>query len=378
MAEREEDGGPGGSSRRAEQRTHLGRFDRSFFVRMIGSFLVLLVVVALAELGLRFGLQLREFYSDGPARAETTARQLAADVRSIMINEGGPVASRAVYPILDRAYERAGLRIAVEPSQATIESIRETFGFRPRGVPAVFPEGRHHEERVELRAESFCLRCHVTASVGDVLGTVVVRDYLSATLSGWWRDVRLSATVNAAKILIHVAILFFLLRVLMEPLLSLRGVVARLADGTGGIANRAQVRSDDEFGELAHDLNAFLDRIDGLLSELRRVLSGTVRTGEALAGSTEDAREQLDAMEAALEPMLGYGSAGAGLAGDGVADAGLADGRRELPRLVAAVHELRHTVQRQGFLHRELTAVVETGDALLARLDVRERSDHEC
>ncbi|MDX1675393.1 MAG: HAMP domain-containing protein, partial [Longimicrobiales bacterium] len=245
--------------------TELGRFDRSFFVRMIGSFLGLLVVVAIVELGIRFGAQLYRYHQEGPAEVETAAEQLAADIRSIMINEGGPVASRAVYPILDRTYERAGLQIAVEPSPATVESIQEVFGFRPRGIPAVFPEGTHQQARVHLRAESFCLQCHVTASEGDVLGTVVVRDYLSASLSGWWDQVRLSATVSAAKIIIHVTIVFFLLRTLMEPLLSLRGAVARLADGSGGLRTRAEVRSSDEFGELAHDLNAFLDRITGLL-----------------------------------------------------------------------------------------------------------------
>lgn len=79
----------------------LWRFDRSFFVRMTLSFLVFLLVVAVIEAGLRFGIEVYAFYHRDAEETRIAADRLAEDVRSIMLNEGGPVASRTVYPILN-------------------------------------------------------------------------------------------------------------------------------------------------------------------------------------------------------------------------------------------------------------------------------------
>ncbi len=219
---------------------------------------------------------------------------------------------------------------------------------------------------MELRAESFCIRCHVAASEGDVLGTVAVRDYLGASLGGWWEEVRLTATLNLAKIGINILILFFLLRMLMEPLLSLRGAVARLADGTGGVGVRAEVRSSDEFGELAHDLNTFLDRIAGILGDLRTLLSRMVAVGTRLARVTGSTDEQLSSVEAAIQATLP--------GEDDSDDEGLERGLRNLPRLVHEVHGLRHMVHEMDFLHEHLSEVVGTGNDLLDRL-IRDEED---
>ena len=86
-----------------------GRFDRSFFLRMIVSFLAFLLVVALIEAGLRFSFELYAFRNRDLADTQVAAERLAADIRTIMLNEGGPVASRTVYPILERNYDLAGL-----------------------------------------------------------------------------------------------------------------------------------------------------------------------------------------------------------------------------------------------------------------------------
>jgi hypothetical protein len=45
----------------------------------------------------------------------------------------------------------------------------------------------------------------------------------------------------------------------MDPLLELRSTVARLGKVTPGVRMRARIASSDEFGELAQDLNAFLE-----------------------------------------------------------------------------------------------------------------------
>lgn len=328
---------------RSKERAEFGRFDRSFFFRLVSSFLLLTLAVAAVEMGLRFGVVIYRFQASAPQQTEAAAERLASDVRMIMLNRGGPVAARTVYPILDRNFQRAGLKIAIQPSSLTVSAIESQFDFTPRGVPVAWPDGRHVEAKTELRAEEFCLQCHTNAAVGDVLGTVVVRDYLSTRLANYWSDVRLSGGLNVVKIILHTVILFFLLRTLMGPLMSLRASVARLARGEAGVSARAEVVSSDEFGDLTHDLNVFLDRTDQLLSDLEDTLSGVSEVDERLKDLVVEITDQVEQMEVAA---LDAGSA----------------------RLVHRAHEVRHTVGDLAALENRMRQVATDGKRLQVRL----------
>ena len=116
---------------------------------------------------------------------DRAAAQLANDVKSIMLNSGGPTAVQTVYPILDRNYSDLGLSIAVEPAAVTIESMKATRGMAPQGLKPRWAAGAHQQAAVSLQAEQFCLNCHVKAQVGEVLGTVTVRSYLAHKEAVW-------------------------------------------------------------------------------------------------------------------------------------------------------------------------------------------------
>lgn len=249
------------------------RFDDHFIVRTIRDFFLSLLIIITVELGLRFALMAWTYRTAEAARTEAAATRLAEDVRSIMLNQGGPVAARTVYPVIRRNHEQLGLSIAIEPAPATVEAITDLFGTAPRGIPARWPDGPHHEARVELRADEFCVSCHHLSEPGDVLGWVTVRNYRETHLARWWHDVRLSGIFGMGNVIMHTIVLFVLLRLRMEPLLGLRAVVGRLARAGSDLSHRAVVRSADEFGELAHDLNHFLDRLTQIIDDMSRVLT---------------------------------------------------------------------------------------------------------
>lgn len=123
----------------------------------------------------------------------------------------------------------------------TVSSIESTFDFTPLGIPAEWPIGKHHESSAQMHAEEFCLSCHIDANVGDVLGTVTVRNYFASHLLRWWEEVRLTATLGMGKVFLHTIVLFFLLKVRMEPLISLRSVIAQLAKAGSDLSHRAKV-----------------------------------------------------------------------------------------------------------------------------------------
>lgn len=289
----------------------LGGFDRSFLVTMIRDFFVILVLVTAAEFALKAGLVVYEFRVNGEAEAQSKAAEVADNVRAIMLNEGGPVAARALYPIIQENLRELGWAVAIEPSAVTVASIEEAFGFTPLGASrASWPEGAYAEGRVEIRAEAFCQTCHVEAEIGDVLGVVTARSYLDRELVAWWTSLQLTGLLSIGKIVLHTLLLFAILRARMAPLLRLRSVVSDLSRAFGGLGRRVEVASLDEFGALSRDLNMFLDRISRVFGELDAVLRRVVAVNDDIVRIQTGLRGKLDEFAAGMrrverDAMLG-------------------------------------------------------------------------
>ncbi len=250
----------------------IGRFDRSFIVMMIRDFFLLLIVVVLLEQGVRFAIVMYDFNHEHEKETAEIAENIANDVRNLMRNKGGPIVSSTLYPIIKRNHLAIGYQMSLIPSDETISSIKKVFDFTPKGIPAEWGTGRFYEKRVDILAESSCLSCHVDAKLGSTLGQLKVRSYLGHHIESWWAEARLTALLRLGEAFIHSFILFFLLKVRMEPMLSLRAVVASLSKAGADLNRRATLTSEDEFGELARDLNHFLDRLSMILDDVGEVL----------------------------------------------------------------------------------------------------------
>jgi len=288
-----------------DQNNHsIGRFDKSFLVLMIKDFFFVLLLVTALEFSLKAGMVYYNYHFDGVEEAKVVAEDLADNVESIMRNEGGPVAARTLYPILNENWTELGYTIAIEPTEVTVKSIEVGFGYTAKGIPADnWPEGRFKEYRTDIVAEQFCLGCHTQATIGQVLGTVTVRNYLSRDFALWLNDVRLTAILAAGKILLHSMLLFLILRARMEPLLELRSVVSNLARAYGRLDHRAQIKSSDEFGVLAQDLNLFLDRITNIVAELDIVLKKVVLANDDIIDVQGNLRTTVDSVVSGIRQL---------------------------------------------------------------------------
>lgn len=282
------------------------RFDQSFIFHMIRDFFLVLIVVVCVELGIRFIIILYEFEHHDKFIAELTAEKLASDLKSIMLNSGGPVAARSIYPILKRNHKELGLEIAIIPTALTISSIETIFSFTPKGIPPEWPEGKHHEYTVRLTAEQFCLNCHIDGKIGDLLGQVVVRSYLSEKIDHWWEEVRLASLLGMFNIILHTIVLFLLLKIRMEPLISLHSTVSTLAKGVIDLSFRANVKTHDEFGELALDLNHFLDRITQIVEDLRDIIDNVISVNSELTPLSLQISQQIEATHDHTQKVVKY------------------------------------------------------------------------
>ncbi len=275
----------------------IGRFDQSFLIHMIRDFFVILVAVTVLEFTLKAALVYYKFRVSGPERTQEVAEGIADNVRSIMRNDGGPVAARTVYPILERNWSDLGYRIAITPTPVTVRSIEEGFDFTPEGIPqGDWPDTTHNLGHVAISAEPFCLACHTEADIGDVLGEVTVRRDLATDFTQWAEDMRLTGLLSLGKIVLHSFLLFLILRARLEPLLGLRAVVSNLARAYGGLTHRAEIRTADEFGVLARDLNLFLDRVCRLMEELDEVLARVVSVNADIVKIQSDLRDRIDSL----------------------------------------------------------------------------------
>jgi HAMP domain-containing protein len=321
-------------------------FEQSFMFHMIKDFFLLLLLVATVEMGIRYAIVRQDFASREQARLDQAAQQLANDVKSIMLNSGGPLAAQTVYPILNRNYDYLGLSIAVIPAEVTVESMKQSFNIVAKGLQPSWSVGPHLESAVTLSAEQFCLNCHVKAKVGDILGTVKVGSYLERKEAAWWNEVKLTAVALSLKILVHTILLFFLLKVRMAPLLSLRSTVSRLARGVMDLSPRAKVNGADEFGELAQDLNHFLDRINVVVTDLDQILSKVVEAGGRLGSLNRDLEQTVDGLREASYPA--------------------ADGQMQSPSV--QYRALAQTLREMALLEGNMQNIAQSGQQVLHRL----------
>ena len=86
----------------------IGRFDKSFLIHMIRDFFIILVIVTVLEFSLKAALVYYNYVANGEDEAQVVAEDLADNVRSIMRNEGGPVAARTMYPIPETKWSDPG------------------------------------------------------------------------------------------------------------------------------------------------------------------------------------------------------------------------------------------------------------------------------
>ena len=217
----------------------------------------------------------------------------------------------------------------------------------------VWKTGPHLESVVNITAEQFCLNCHVKAKVGDVLGMVKVGSYLERKEVAWWSEVKLTAGSLSLKILIHTILLFFLLKVRMAPLLSLRSTVSRLARGLMDLSPRAKVTGQDEFGELAQDLNYFLDRINLVVTDLDQMLNKVVDASSRLGGLNRDLEQTVD----------------------GLREGASATTDTQVQEQAAQYRALAQTLREMALLEANMQNIAQSGQQVLHRLTHVEKAD---
>lgn len=68
---------------------------------------------------------------------------------------------------------------------------------------------------------------------------------------------------------ISIMLLLFVLSRLYQPVLELKNTVKKLSDGEGDLTSRLAVRSDDDLGDIAHGINAFIESLQTMMIDVQ-------------------------------------------------------------------------------------------------------------
>ncbi|NOX15690.1 MAG: methyl-accepting chemotaxis protein, partial [Epsilonproteobacteria bacterium] len=127
-------------------------------------------------------------------------------------------------------------------------------------------ENGEHKLRLlrPLIAQANCLACHATSHVGDVLGVMDLTfslDNIDANIHK--NSIKFLAIFLISLFIISISILVFIVlkKVVVNPIDLLLDRVKDLSSGDGDLTKRVDIKSNDEIGEVAHEVNNFINKI---------------------------------------------------------------------------------------------------------------------
>jgi methyl-accepting chemotaxis protein len=125
---------------------------------------------------------------------------------------------------------------------------------------------------------------------------------------GDFRASAILATVIA--VFITLLLLGVLIRVLMQPLRLMGKAMRDIAQGEGDLTRRLSVHSKDEFGELAHDFNLFVERIQHSIREVssateqvNEVAKRVMQTSSSSMTNSDDQANRTNSIAAAINEL---------------------------------------------------------------------------
>jgi signal transduction histidine kinase len=143
----------------------------------------------------------------------------------------------------------------------SVQATGSPFGFSLSGGPG---RGDGRSSLVETLPITNPQNASVLGNVELSEGPAYGRAVLNSVATGW-------AIASAIAILLAAGLSWFISRRFSAPVLALTDATARMA--AGDLSSRTQIKSRDEFGQLAHSFNEMADQVETTVTTLRTFVS---------------------------------------------------------------------------------------------------------
>ena len=150
------------------------------------------------------------------------------------------------------------------------------------------------------------LRAHLIASYKKIPNTnwtvfaVAPYDYYFGSLS---RMQRTLTVLNMLTILIGAIIIIVLVRILIKPLKTVKTSIETIASGNADLTQRIPDATNDEIGDVVKGFNAFVEKLQGIVTNLQTSKNNLMNVDTDLQTSTQDTSASITEIIANIESV---------------------------------------------------------------------------
>lgn len=171
------------------------------------------------------------------------------------------------------------------------------FEFTQNGV-------RHLRILKPAIAEQMCLKCHVNAKEGDVLGVIDITKSMKKTDETISNNLKTLVGLFIILILvIIVSSLIFLEFFLFKPLNLLTETAKNISEGEGDLTKRLNIKSKDEIGIAASYIDKFIEKVQSVLINIRKKVDDLVSSEKEVSESVENISEKVIKQNESIEEV---------------------------------------------------------------------------
>ncbi|MBP6497590.1 MAG: methyl-accepting chemotaxis protein [Campylobacteraceae bacterium] len=101
--------------------------------------------------------------------------------------------------------------------------------------------------------------------------------------------------MGSIMLILSIAIVIFVIKMLLKPLDKLNFVVQELSSSEGDLRQRLEAKSDDEFGQVSHNINKFIEKLHDIVKNSKSISSENASISEELSRTAQEVVRNADA-----------------------------------------------------------------------------------
>ncbi len=92
-------------------------------------------------------------------------------------------------------------------------------------------------------------------------------------------------------LLMLILLIFIIAKAVVKPVEALNGRISDIAHGEGDLTRRIDIRSRDEIGQMAGSINAFIEKVQAIVQEMKRLMQQAVHVTDAVRNDSDKIKE---------------------------------------------------------------------------------------
>lgn len=140
-----------------------------------------------------------------------------------------------------------------------------------------------------------CTGCHVGTSVGDTLGVLSVSIPMANVHEAMLGSLKRTGGLLVSIIVASLVMVYFLLhKFILAPLGQLNAITQDIAAGEGDLTKRVPVTGKDELGELAGNVNQFIEKLQRAIRRVGEVTDQVASASAELSATADEMAKGAD------------------------------------------------------------------------------------